>query len=370
MTRAIVIGAGIIGAACAWALAKVGMQVGVVDPRPIGSGTTAAGMGHLVVIDDPPAEFALTHLSMKLWEELVPQMTMHAEYSRCGTLWVAEDEAEMDEARAKHERLSRAGIEVQLLDPAGLARTEPNLRTGLAGGLRIVRDGLVYPPLAARWMLDAAGASGSNLHLGTPVASIAASKVTLADGRTLEADIIVNAAGLDARELTPGLPLRARKGHLIITDRYPGFCSNQIVELGYIKNAHGNALESVAFNLQPRPNGQMLLGSSRQFDVEELSIQSSMLSKVIARGCRFMPGLAQLQGIRAWTGLRAATPDGMPIIGPVGGMPGVFVAAGHEGLGITTATGTGLLIASMATGSPPPIDPTPYRVQRFSAGAA
>ena len=64
------------------------------------------------------------------------------------------------------------------------------------------------------------------------------------------------------------------------------------------------------------------------------------------------------------------TPDGMPIIGPVDGMPGVFVAAGHEGLGITTATGTGLLIASMATGSPPPIDPTPYRVHRFSAGAA
>ena len=159
MTRAIVIGAGIIGAACAWALAKVGMQVGVVDPRPIGSGTTAAGMGHLVVIDDPPAEFALTHLSMKLWEELVPQMTMHAEYSRCGTLWVAEDEAEMDEARAKHERLSRAGIEVQLLDPAGLARTEPNLRTGLAGGLRIVRDGLVYPHVGCSMLPEPQGAT-------------------------------------------------------------------------------------------------------------------------------------------------------------------------------------------------------------------
>jgi glycine/D-amino acid oxidase-like deaminating enzyme len=369
-STAIVVGAGIVGAACAHSLANDGFRVTVIDRGPVAGGATAAGMGHLLVMDDPPAELALTLLSMRLWEEFAELLTHEADYHRSGTLWIAADDEEMIEAASKLRRLRAAGFEARLVDASHLQRLEPNLAPGLVGGLQLPADGIVYAPKAAAWFFRRAGVRDERLVTGHAATSIRSRRVTLDDGRVLEADVIVNAAGLDARTLGEGLPLRARKGHLIITDRHPGFCSHQIVELGYIKNAHGNAAESVAFNLQPRPNGQLLLGSSRQFDVESLEIEHRMLTKVIDRGVRFMPGLASLKGIRAWTGLRAVTPDGLPIIGEMPGQPGVFAATGHEGLGITTSLGTGRLIADLVAGRRPAIDASPYSPARFAAGGS
>jgi glycine/D-amino acid oxidase-like deaminating enzyme len=190
-------------------------------------------------------------------------------------------------------------------------------------------------------------------------------RARLQDGSTLEAGCLVLAAGLDARRLAPGLPLRARKGHLVITDRHPGLVKHQLVELDYIQNAHGTATESVAFNVQPRPNGQLLIGSSRQFDEESRAIDPVMLSRIVARAVEFLPRLGAASAIRAWTGLRAATPDGQPIIGGHQRHPGLYAACGHEGLGITTALGTAALVRAAVTGSAPPIDPSPYAWERF-----
>lgn len=366
MKKALVVGAGIVGAACAERLARDGFVVTVVDHRPVGSVATGAGMGHLLVMDDPPAEFALTLRSRILWDELAPALSPSVDHAACGTLWVAADEEELAEAEKKRARLVAAGVSAELLDGAALARLEPNLRAGLLGGLRLSEDGIVYPPAAAQWFLERAGATGERHVRSSPVASVENGRATLADGRVLQADVIVLAAGLETRVLVRGLPLRARKGHLVITDRHPGFCSHEIVELGYIKNAHSGALESVACNVLARPNGQVLVGSSRQFDVEDLAVDPRMLARVVARATEFLPGLARLKAIRAWTGLRAATPDGLPVIGPLPGASGVFVAAGHEGLGITASTGTAELVADLASGRRGALDPHPYRVERFA----
>ena len=81
--------------------------------------------------------------------------------------------------------------------------------------------------------------------------------------------MIVNATGSWSPVLTPGLEVKKRKGHLVITDRYPNFLRHQLVELGYLKSAHSLTADSVAFNIQPRKTGQLLIGSSRQFDVDD-----------------------------------------------------------------------------------------------------
>ena len=81
---------------------------------------------------------------------------------------------------------------------------------------------------------------------------------------TLRADVIVNAAGAAAASLTPQLPVIPRKGHLVITERYPGFCRHQVAELGYLASAHVMTSESVACNVQPRSTGQVIVGSSRE----------------------------------------------------------------------------------------------------------
>ncbi|HXF25112.1 MAG TPA: FAD-binding oxidoreductase, partial [Gemmatimonadaceae bacterium] len=163
-------------------------------------------------------------------------------------------------------------------------------------------------------------------------------------------------------------PIVPRKGHLVITDRYPGFCRHQLVELGYLTSAHTMTTESVAFNVQPRATGQMLIGSSRELVGWDGSINRSIVRRMLDRALDFMPGLALASAIRTWTGFRPATPDKLPLIGSWDEMPGLWIAAGHEGLGITTSVGTGQLLADLITGRAPAIDPAPFAPSRVLAG--
>ena len=355
----LIVGAGIVGAACADALTEAGLSVTVLESRFAGGGATAAAMGHIVVMDDSEAQFALTRFSRGLWEELSAEMPRSCEDERTGTLWVASNQAEMGHVRAKSDFYRRRGVEVEELDEKDLASEEPNLRPGLAGALRVPGDRVLYPVNSARWLLARAVARGARLVEGAEASAIVGRRVATRKG-DFEAGSVVNAAGTAAPLLTPGLPVAPRKGHLMITDRYPGFCRHQLVELGYLSSAHTPSPESVAFNLQPRATGQMLLGSSREFVGFDAGVNRRVRDRMIRRALEFMPGLARLSAIRTWTGFRPATPDNLPLIGSWGKTPGLFVAAGHEGLGITTSLGTGRLVADAVLGRQSPIDPAPY----------
>jgi glycine/D-amino acid oxidase-like deaminating enzyme len=361
----IVIGAGIVGAACADALSERGMRVAVIEQECAGSGATAAGMGHLVVMDDNEAELALSAYSLSLWRELVGDLPQRHEYSNCGTIWVAADEEEMAAARAKAETLSAYGIDCEMLEPAALYAREPQLRPGLAGGLLVSGDGLVYPPKSARILLDRAMRRGATTQRAK-VTAIEDHSVVLANGTRHQAQHIVLAAGSRSSMLIPELPVQPKKGHVAITDRYPGFVNHQLVELGYIKSAHAASGESVAFNLQPRPTGQVLIGSSRQFDTTDTAVEPDMLRRMLRHAASFTPALAQLNVLRCWTGLRAATPDGLPLIGRHNARRGLWLATGHEGLGITTSLATAQLLAAQVHGDSSRIPVAPYLPGRFN----
>ena len=364
----IIVGAGIVGAACARALARDGRRVTIVDAGMIGGGATAAGMGHIAVMDDNPALLALTRYSQQLWLELDGELPADCEFDRCGALWVAADEEEFAVAHEKHATLRSHGVRAELLDARQLAEAEPQLRPGLAGGLVQPDDLIVYPPCAARWLVAQAQAKGAEVRLNSPVASIGGDHVLLADGTRMTAGCVVNAAGADAARLTPGLPIRPRKGHLVITQRYPGFIRRELVELGYIKSAAGAANESVALNVQPRPTGQLLIGSSRQYGIESGEIEAAIVGRMLRRAIEYLPGLAGLTAIRCWTGFRASTDDKLPLIGPWPETPGVYLATGHEGLGISLALATGELLADMLAGCQSKIAREPYLPERVRKG--
>ena len=363
----IIVGAGIVGAACAAECAAAGLKTLVLDRGIVGGGTTAAGMGHIVVMDDSEAQFALTDYSRRLWLQLRDQLSADVEYELCGTLWVAADDEEMAEARRKENYYAQSTARVEILDGAGVRRAEPNLRAGLAGGLRVLDDGVIYPPCAARFLMDKARRLGAEFRVGAAVtALLPEGGVALADGSRIAAGRSVNATGPWSPELTPGLPVRKRKGHLVITDRYPGFVHHQIVELGYLKSAHSMSRDSVAFNIQPRQTGQMLIGSSRQFDAEGAEVDHDILSRMLARAIEYLPALGKLSATRVWTGHRAATPDKLPLIGPSIEHNRVWLASGHEGLGITTSLGTGRLVADLLLGRKTEIPAEPYAPSRFA----
>ena len=361
---AVIVGAGIVGAACADECARRGLRVAVVDRDVVGGGATAAGMGHIVVMDASDAQFALTRYSQRLWQDLRPQLPDDVEYEQCGTIWVAVDDEEMEEVRRKRDYYRKREVPTEVLDARTLKHLEPNLRDGLAGGLLVPEDGVLYPPCAARFLLERARERGAKLRLGVSVAQIGQGRVRLSDGSEITGEIIVNAAGAWGPELIPGIEVKKRKGHLVITDRYPGFLRHQLVELGYLKSAHAVTSDSVAFNVQPRRTGQILIGSSRQYGAEHKEVDDSILARMLQRAQEYMPALATMSAVRTWTGFRAATPDKLPLIGPWPEDKSVFLATGHEGLGITTSMGTARILVDQITGARPEIPIEPYLPSR------
>jgi len=363
---AVVIGGGIVGAACAAECAAEKLKVAIVEARIVGGGATAAGMGHLVVMDDSEAQFALTRYSQELWDELREELPREVEYEACGTIWVAADDEELAEVSRKQKFYSERRVKVEVLDAQALAEAEPNLRRGLVGGLRVPGDSVIYPPCAAQFLIDRAVRTGAELVLGRRVEAVTRDGVRLADGSSISAGLVVNAAGSWSPQLTPPLSVKKRKGHLVITDRYPRFLRHQLVELGYLKSAHSVTADSVAFNIQPRQTGQLLIGSSRQYGAEDSVVDSSILTRMLARAVEYLPGLGKLSALRAWTGFRAATPDKLPLIGPDGENERLYLATGHEGLGITTSLGTAKLLVDQIMKREPAIPITPYLPSRMA----
>jgi glycine/D-amino acid oxidase-like deaminating enzyme len=372
----VVIGAGIVGAACAHELAAQGLNVLVIERAGVGSGVTAAGMGHLVVMDDTPAEFALSAWSRKLWHALAPRLDAHHAFVRCGTLWVAADDEEYALAQTRQHALHRQGVACSMLDAHQLREAEPGLREGLVGGMIVDDDAVVYAPAVSTWLLAQPARGRITCLTQTLVTRVDRAGVYLDNGEVIATGAVLVANGLQALDLMPHLPLQAKKGHLLITDRYPGTIRHQILELGYIKSAHNTTGTSVAFNVQPRPTGQLLIGSSRQFDSTDPAIEPAILARMLQRAAEYLPQLPSLNAIRAWTGFRPASSDGMPLIGPAGPFvdgdshPSTWLATGHEGLGVTTALGTAKLIAAQLLGHDAEIDATPYLPARFAAKGA
>jgi glycine/D-amino acid oxidase-like deaminating enzyme len=343
------------------------MRVALVERDTPGSGgATAAGMGHVVVMDNSEAQFLLTRRSQLLWQALSTELPADAEYETAGTLWVAADEEEMAEAARKHAYLQEKDTPGRLLSSRELAELEPNLRAGLKGALFAPEDAQVYPPAVALYLARQAQAHGATLLTGRSVTRLADGEATLNDGTRLRAPRLVNTAGAEAASCTPWVQVKKRKGHLAITDRYPGFVRHQLVELAYLKGAHSIRTDSVAFNVQPRQNGQILIGSSRQYGDEDPAVDQAVLTAMLQRAAHYMPGIASLNVLRVWAGFRPATPDNLPLIGPAPTDPSLWLATGHEGLGITTSLATAELLAAAFTGCEPAIPMEPYLPGRFA----
>jgi glycine/D-amino acid oxidase-like deaminating enzyme len=363
----LVIGAGIVGATCALALQGEGLQVGLVDAQAPGSGITAVGMGHLVALDECEAELDLCLLSLRLWQDFFDAHRNIGEPSHCGTLWVAENEDQLAEAYHRAERLNRRDWDAAPLTSEQLAQLEPALRKGLCGGVFVRGDSVVYPPAVAHYIASLVARQGGTLHIGQRVTEVGQGCVTLADGSKLSAKHIVVANGPHIAALLPGVPVFGRKGHLAITDRYPGRLKHQVVSMNYGQSAAGEDALAVAANVQPRPTGQWLIGSCRQDKQVDNTVDPQVLAKVMQSAIGLLPCLGDMQVIRAWAGMRPATTDGKPLIGPHPSRPGIWLAAGHEGLGVTTAFGTARLLADQLLGRA--LDPriTPFLPSRFEA---
>lgn len=379
----VVVGAGVIGAACAYFLVEAGARVTLLDRGAVGGGTSSRCDGNVLAIDKSPGyDAAMAAQSQRLLAGMVAVLG-DIEYRSPGSYLVCDNEDEVAPARRWVEQQRDGGLAFSYLDRAAVHAALPDLAEDVPAGLYCACDAslnpLLYVARMAEWVAQRAGAVMPH----TPVVAVdtvagRATGVRLQGGGRIGADAVVVACGVwTAPLLAPfGIvaPIRPRKGHLLVSARGPRFGDAKVMEFGYLMSKFGlerrvdPELEryGVALVYEPTRSGNFLLGSSREFVGETADVDACVMAAIARRGTRFYPGMRHATAIRAYTGLRPFTPDHMPIVARAGVVAGLYVAAGHEGDGIGLAAVTGALVRDMVFDRPPAIDPTPLRLERFA----
>ncbi|MGI5429894.1 NAD(P)/FAD-dependent oxidoreductase [Streptomyces sp. CA-179760] len=375
----VVIGAGVVGAACALYAARAGLDVVVVDRGAVAGGTTGAGEGNLLVSDkEPGPELELALLSARLWAELAREgLGKPVEYEAKGGVVVAGTDAALAGLQELAAGQRAAGVEAVHVPPDRLPDLEPNLAPGLAGGVHYPQDAQVMPALAAAHLLRA---SNARLLTGREVTAVLRGRGGVVRGvRTdrgaIDAPAVVNAAGTWGGEIAAragvSLPVLPRRGFVLVTEPLPPRIRHKVYAADYVGDV---ASDSAALQTSPvvegTPAGPVLIGASRERVGFDRSLSLPALRALAAGATDLFPFLADVRALRTYVGFRPYLPDHLPAIGPDPRAPGLLHACGHEGAGIGLATGTGRLIAQALTGQTPELDLTAFRPDRFTEEAA
>lgn len=374
----VIIGSGIIGAACAHALTAEGLEVHLVERDFPCAGTSRACDGLILQWDkEPGPALELSRQSAALWTRWMEEVGRDCAYERRGCLLLAEDEAAFLQAVDRLSRLAAHGVPGEVLSGRELQGLEPNLAPDLAGAVFFPEEAQVDPRRATLAWLQAARSRGLTWHFHAPVRGFERGRsgalcAVQTSHTRIATERVVVAAGVWSGEVTSlagvALPLQPRRGHILVTEPLPGFIHHPMLEAHYTATLHHAAQDlQVAFVGENTPAGPLLLGSSREFVGFDRRVSWPVVQAVAARACRFLPRLAPRQVLRCYAGLRPFSPDGLPLLGPLREVPGLFVATGHEGAGICLAPITGQLIAQWITGQPFTLDPSPFRPDRFEA---
>ncbi|MFI0785866.1 NAD(P)/FAD-dependent oxidoreductase [Streptomyces lydicus] len=369
----VIVGAGAVGAACAYYAARSGLSVTVVDRGAVAGGTTGAGEGNLLVSDkEPGPELDLALLSARLWRELADALPPEIEYETKGGLVVAGDEPGLAALRTLSGAQAAAGVASSYLPAGRLQDAEPHLAPGLAGGVLYPQDAQVQPALAAAHLLRA---SGARLHLGAEVTAVLRGPGGAVRGvRTPRGDLlapaVVNATGTWAGDLAAlagvTVPVLPRRGYVLVTEPLPRIVRRKVYAADYVADvASDSAALQTSAVVEGTPAGPVLIGASRERVGFDRTLSVEVIRRLAARAAALFPVLAGVRVIRAYQGFRPYLPDHLPAIGPDPRAPGLLHACGHEGAGIGLAPATGRLIAAALTATPAPLDTAPFRPDRF-----
>jgi D-hydroxyproline dehydrogenase subunit beta len=368
----VVVGAGVVGAACAYFAARAGLRVAVVDRGPVASGTTSGGEGNLLISDKAPGpELELMRHSLALWRGLdIGEFELDAK----GGLVVATSPTGVDGLRATGIRQRDAGVTVVDVPPEDLPTYEPRIAPTLAGGSYYPEDAQVQPMLAAAALLRASGAS---VHEGAAVTAIerdAAGRVgAVRTGRDrIAAPAVVNAAGPWAADVARlagvELPILPRRGFILVTEPLPPLVRHKVYAADYMETvaSDGGDLQ-VSAVIEGTRSGTVLIGSSRERVGFDRSFSLPVLRRLAVGAIALFPFLAHVRAIRTYRGFRPYSPDHLPVIGPDPRVPGLVHACGHEGAGVGLAPATGDLVAAVLTGAAAAVDPAPFTPARFAS---
>ncbi|WP_335940989.1 NAD(P)/FAD-dependent oxidoreductase [Streptomyces sp. PTD5-9] len=360
--KVVVVGAGIVGAACAFHAAAAGLGVTVLDRGLVGAGTTSRGEGNILLSDkEPGPEMELARLSRDLWDEVGEELGPDTvELEAKGGLVVASTPDALTALQAFAASQAAVGV---CTEPVERVRDlEPHIASGLPGGVHYPQDAQVQPVLAAAGLLRAAVRRGARVHTGEAIAAITGpdgriAGVRTADGTVLAADAVVNAAGTwggeVGRRLGTPVEILPRRGFVLVTEPLPPMIRHKVYSADYVANvASCDAGLETSCVVEGTRGGTILIGASRERVGFDTAMNPAVVAALAAQACRLFPFLRAVHLIRAYRGFRPYCPDHLPVIGPDPRVPGVVHACGHEGAGIGLAPGTGALVTAHLLGRP------------------
>ncbi|WP_144555272.1 FAD-binding oxidoreductase [Bacillus sp. X1(2014)] len=378
----LVIGGGIIGCAIAYYTSKSGRDVTVIEKGEFVSGTSSRCDGNILAIDkDPGFDSQMSLVSQKLVDELSRELKQPFDYRAPGSILVCETEEEMEAAQKWVDRQKEAGLPFRMLDRQDIRQDSKYFADDLLGGLECATDSTVNPYLLAFNLLDGAKKMGAKVHKQTVVTGMKREAegtftVETTNG-TFTANYVINAAGVWApyigEMLDLSIPIKPRKGHIIVASRQEFVGPRKVMEFGYLISKFGGKRQvdpitekyGVALVFEPTESQNFLIGSSREFVGFNTKVNNEIIKSIANRAIRFYPKMADMMVIRSYAGLRPWTEDHLPIVSEVEGIPNYYIAAGHEGDGISLAAVTGKVIEEMLNKKETCIPIDPLKFSRF-----
>lgn len=381
-----IIGGGIVGCSTAFYISKSGIDCMLIEKKDIASGTSSRCDGNVSIVDkDPGFDSQMSWKSQKLLADLRNELDLPFEYRALGSILVCDNEEEAAAAEEWVKTQSESGLKFNFLTNKDIQKESSAFAKDIPGGLECETDSLINPYLFCYALIHKAKQYGLKLNTNSEVLSITRDKEFIIETSTgtIVAKKIINAAGIWApfigEMLGLSIPIIPRKGHIMVGTRSNPVMLRNVMEFGYLMNKFGRARVAdedtekygVALVLEPTDSQNFLLGSSREFVGYNDEVDMKVVRTMAKRALRFFPEMNDFNMIRTYTGFRPFTEDHLPIVSKVEEIPGFYIAAGHEGDGISMATATGKIIQEMLEEKEKTIVPTdPLRFDRFKKEVA
>lgn len=361
----VVVGGGLIGCSAAFFLAREQLSVQLLERGALGAGASTAAAGMLAPIAELDEDGPLLRLGVEglerfpgLVAELEERSGIDVQYRRSGLLRATRSEVEAERLRARAEAL--AGFDLEWLDAAALRRLAPALAPDLAGALWSPREAHVRSEQLLRAYARAARACGAILREGEGGVGLLREGSRVAGVRTaagaLEAGHVVIATGSWGGELAGGLgfslPVRPVRGQMLAVDAPP--------------EPLGPIVWGDEAYLVPKRDDSVWVGATVEEAGFDCRVTVDGVRRLLEAAPRLVPALRESGFQSAWAGLRPATPDRLPILGPLPGLEGLTLALGHFRNGVLLSGVTGEWTARLVLGKGLPDGASAFAAERFA----
>ncbi len=388
MPDVVVVGGGVIGAACAHALASRGVSVTLVERDELAAGASGRNQGLWVQPSDPLL-LPMARASLAAYLGLVPAAPIDfgLDPAPVGTVLMALDDHEAAEGELGVRTWVEHGVGVELLDAARLHEVEPDLTDSVAAAWLVDQGRRLDPAALTVALALEAKARGAEIRHHLAARALWTEGETVRgivtdEGRVEAATTVVAAGPWSGNLLEPAgvrLPIVGARGWLVRVSPPGGLELRHLVEqagwresperedavrpLSASELARGLPGAAIGSLVHAARDGTILIGSSRQAWTTPEPEDPSVPGRILEGAIRLVPRLAEAEVRSSWWGLRPMTPDERPIVGRVRG--GLVVATGHGSEGVILGAGTAELVASIVAGGERPFDPAPFDPFRF-----